>query len=278
MYKAVRNTFQYHYLKDEEVPEQVLDSRNYYDSLRKLRIKAARSNRKPKIDSSIVVRSDNKKLGVKPNAMAINVQSNLNYPEQIKLPEDPLDNTIAEIPQHHVDKSLEAFDAYYDADRGGLPTNNVIALQWGTSKTRSAKNLITSRNTTIKGVERDQIKYRVTLNKQIAKSLACFVMFFIGAPIGAIIKKGGIGLPVIISVIFFLIYYILNTSADKLAKEDVFDPALVVWFANFALLPFGLFFLKQAQNDARLFEPDVYVNFFNKIKFIFRKKEQIKAV
>ena len=103
-------------------------------------------------------------------------------------------------------------------------------------------------------------------------------MFLIGAPIGAIIKKGGIGLPVIISVIFFLIYYILNTSADKLAKEDVFDPALVVWFANFALLPFGLFFLKQAQNDARLFEPDVYVNFFNKIKFIFRKKEQIKAV
>jgi len=98
----------------------------------------------------------------------------------------------------------------------------------------------------------------------------------IGAPIGAIIKKGGLGLPVIVSVIFFLIYYVFNTTGDKWGKEGVMDPAVAVWISNAALLPFGLFFLRQARNDASLFEPDFYVSALEKIKKFFKKGKELK--
>ena len=126
-------------------------------------------------------------------------------------------------------------------------------------------------------LERDQRKFLVTKNQQIARSFACLIMFLIGAPIGAIIKKGGLGLPVIVSVIFFLIYYTLNTTGDKWGKENVFEPTIAVWCSNAILLPFGLFFLRQARNDARLFEADMYQVWWTKVKLFFKKKKELKT-
>ena len=83
-------------------------------------------------------------------------------------------------------------------------------------------------------------------------------MFFIGAPLGAIIKRGGIGFPVIISVMFFIIYYVISIGGEKYAKGGSLSVEVGVWAANGVLLPIGILFLRQAKNDARLFEVDFY--------------------
>jgi lipopolysaccharide export system permease protein len=96
-------------------------------------------------------------------------------------------------------------------------------------------------------------------------------MFLIGAPLGAIIKKGGLGFPVLVSIIFFIISYVINTSGVKLGRAGEISDFWAVWASNFMLLPFGLYFLKQAQNDSRLLEKDNYLVIIDKVKALFKK-------
>jgi lipopolysaccharide export system permease protein len=89
-------------------------------------------------------------------------------------------------------------------------------------------------------------------------AFSCIVMFLIGGSIGAIVKRGGLGVPVIIAVIFFIIMYLLTTNGDKLAKEGLINPILGAWLSNIILMVTGFYFLKKATEDSQLFEPDVY--------------------
>ena len=98
-------------------------------------------------------------------------------------------------------------------------------------------------------------------------------MFLIGAPLGSIIKKGGLGVPVIVSILFFLTYYIINIIFEKNAKEGLIDPAFAVWVADLSLLPIGLFFLRQARIDARLFDVDFYNIWMDKLKVRLNKSK-----
>ena len=101
-------------------------------------------------------------------------------------------------------------------------------------------------------------RYKIEKYKKYSQALACIVMFLIGAPLGAIIKKGGLGVPVIISIFFFIIYYVVTILSEKWAKAWFIDGAYAVWSADIILLPIGLFFLRQARVDARLFDADFY--------------------
>lgn len=94
--------------------------------------------------------------------------------------------------------------------------------------------------------------------KKYAQSCACIIMFLIGAPLGAIIKRGGLGLPIIVGVIFFIIFYVFTSASDKWAKGGILDGMLAAWVANMILLPFGVLFLIQAWKDAKLFDTDFY--------------------
>jgi lipopolysaccharide export system permease protein len=107
-------------------------------------------------------------------------------------------------------------------------------------------------------LQRSIYQWQIEIHKKIAQAVACLVMFLIGAPLGAIIKRGGLGVPVIVSIAFFIVYYVLTMFGDKWAREGIVSPELGIWSANLLLLPFGLFFLRQARNDARLFESDFY--------------------
>jgi lipopolysaccharide export system permease protein len=91
-------------------------------------------------------------------------------------------------------------------------------------------------------------------------------MFLIGAPLGGIIKKGGFGLPVVIAIIFFIMMYVMTQQGDKAAKESRLAVQVGAWISNIVLFLFGLYFLKKAQNDSRLFEADVYAVYFNRMK------------
>lgn len=109
--------------------------------------------------------------------------------------------------------------------------------------------------------------------RKYSQSLAIIIMFLIGAPLGAIIKKGGLGLPILISVFFFVIYYILITLGQKYAKDSIVSVNIGMWMPNLILLPVGLFFLRQAKNDSRLLEADFFAVMFDKFKQSFKKNK-----
>ena len=100
--------------------------------------------------------------------------------------------------------------------------------------------------------------FQIQWHKIWANSVSCLIMFLIGAPLGAIIKKGGLGVPVLTSIIFFIIYYVLSILGEKWAKQEALTVPVGVWAANAILLVFGLIFLIQARKDARFFESDFY--------------------
>ncbi|MEP1086051.1 MAG: LptF/LptG family permease [Algoriphagus sp.] len=137
------------------------------------------------------------------------------------------------------------------------------AVTMALNNSRSLKNQFNVKNTMIENLERDYRRFEIAWYQKYTQAFACFAMFLIGAPLGAIIKKGGLGMPVLISIIFFIVFYMLTMTGEKWAKEGLVDPLFGTFFSNLCLLPFGLFFVKQARKDARLFEPDFYVNAWN---------------
>ena len=141
---------------------------------------------------------------------------------------------------------------------------------------RTSKNNINAQKNKFDQLGQTKRKYEIQIHKKYASAVACLVMFLIGAPLGAIIKRGGLGVPVIISVIFFIIYYVLTIMGEKWAKEAVVDPFLGVWGANFILLPFGLVFLNQARKDARLFDSDFYNVLISKLRKRLGEKSEEK--
>lgn len=143
------------------------------------------------------------------------------------------------------------------------------------NKARNIKVNINSTRTRIYQLEKDTNLFTIERDRKYALALACVLMFMIGAPLGAIIKKGGLGVPTIIAIFFFIIYYVIGSIGEKSAKEGAMNPYLAVWMSDLALLPFGLFFLRQARIDARLFETDIYHIWIEKLRlrFVKNKKE-----
>jgi lipopolysaccharide export system permease protein len=107
-------------------------------------------------------------------------------------------------------------------------------------------------------------KYEVEWHRKLSLSSACFILFLIGAPLGAIIKKGGMGLPLVISIAFFLVYHITSITGEKFAKEDVITPFRGMWLSSMILLPVGIFLIYKATHDSAIFDMDSYRSFFNK--------------
>lgn len=163
------------------------------------------------------------------------------------------------------DKEREQIDSLV-TNRGYKQSVIKMAL----NDSRSLKNNFGIKNTHIDTYQRDFRRFQIAWYQKYTQAIACFVMFLIGAPLGAIIKKGGLGMPVLISIIFFIIYYMLTMTGEKWAKEGVVDPLFGTFFSIICLLPFGLFFVKQARKDASLFEPDYYISIWKGIQKRFK--------
>lgn len=134
------------------------------------------------------------------------------------------------------------------------------------------RHLAESERIRLENYEKQIRDYSIELHLKWAQSAAIFVMFLIGAPLGAIIKKGGLGMPVVVAIVFFVIYYILTLNGKKMAVEGLVSPVAGCWAANVILLAIGLFFMRQARNDVRLFEPDYYYVLWARFKELFAKK------
>lgn len=108
-------------------------------------------------------------------------------------------------------------------------------------------------------------RHGIEMMKKFTLSIACLVFFFIGAPLGAIIRKGGLGMPLVISVILFIIYYIIDNSGYKLARDGHVEVWEGIWLSTFVLMPLGIFLTYKAVNDSAVFNKDAYTNFFRRL-------------
>ena len=146
----------------------------------------------------------------------------------------------------------------------------------------NAKNNAEEMQVTLSSYSRERFHYTFTLRridieilKKFALSVACLIFFFIGAPLGALIRKGGLGTPAIISVLFFVAYWVIDISGTKLARDGAVGPFHGVFISSYILLPTGLFLTWKAINDSSVFNMDAVKSIFRKIKIrimsIFKK-------
>jgi lipopolysaccharide export system permease protein len=152
------------------------------------------------------------------------------------------------------------------------PALKTRVLQYATNNARTIKAFLGSQKDRIDFYKTDANNFNIEFYRKFTFSFACLVMFLIGAPLGSIIKKGGLGVPILVSISFFIFYYIFSIVAEKWAKEGLINLALGMWFTNLLFLPIGLFFLRQARNDSRLFETDYFAVIFDKLKQKFIRK------
>lgn len=118
-------------------------------------------------------------------------------------------------------------------------------------------------------------RHDIELQKKFTLSFACIIFFFIGAPLGAIIRKGGLGMPLVISVILFIFYYIIDNTGYKMAREGRIEVWQGMWLSSAVLLPLGIFFTYKAVNDSAVFNRDAYMNFFRRL-FGFNEMRNIQ--
>ena len=105
-------------------------------------------------------------------------------------------------------------------------------------------------------------------HEKITIAFTCFIFFFIGAPLGAIIRKGGLGTPIVVSVVFFLIYYMLSITGKKMVREDLWGVFIGMWLSSIVLFVSGVFLTYKATTDSVILNTDTYINIVKKaLKF-----------
>ena len=157
--------------------------------------------------------------------------------------------------------------------------NKQRIIEAALSNARTTKSYILSTKEELESKEKFIARHEIEWNRKFSLSFACFVFFFIGAPLGAIIRKGGLGVPVIISVLFFVLYYIVDITGVKFARELMWYPAAGTWLSSLVLLPLGVFLSYKASNDSVIMNSDFYIETFKKlIAFQKRVHQKVKSI
>ncbi|ROT18891.1 YjgP/YjgQ family permease [Muribaculaceae bacterium Isolate-110 (HZI)] len=163
-------------------------------------------------------------------------------------------------PEVMMDRPIDV-DSLFRGSSSGVALNY---LQAALSKAQRAKQEYEYRSLTMADDQRSIRRHSIELMKKFTLSFACIIFFFIGAPLGAIIRKGGLGTPLVISVFLFIFYYIIDNMGYKLARDGKWPVWEGMWLSAAVLLPLGIFFTYKAVNDSAVFNKDAYLNFFRR--------------
>lgn len=136
---------------------------------------------------------------------------------------------------------------------------------------RRHKTYLTTLSRYVESNDRLVDRHEIEWHRKFTLSIACLVLFFIGAPLGAIIRKGGLGMPVIISVLFFLVFHVLSITGEKLVKESGVNVAVGMWMATVILTPIGAFLTYKSTTDSAIFDAEWYTKLVDKIKQVFKR-------
>ena len=154
-----------------------------------------------------------------------------------------------------------------------LPDSAKMSVaQKAMSQVNSLRASIDAIGPNLKERERILRKHKIEWHRKISLSLACLVLFLIGAPLGSIIRKGGLGTPLIFAIIFFMVFYFSSTMGEKFAKENSVSPFFGMWLASFVLVPIGVFLTYKAMRDSQLFNKEWYRRFAKTARHYFARK------
>ncbi|MDR1814727.1 MAG: LptF/LptG family permease [Tannerella sp.] len=226
---------------------------------------------------SMTVRLDSINDGESRVLLAQSYKKTLNRPNFVPQHVEVGGGPSAEVPPEDLPQHIINFDSLFKAQE---PT--VKASLLGASK-RSVENFQVNYFTkaAIYKYEDKQIRWHHTeMHKKFTLSFACLVFFFIGAPLGAIIRKGGLGTPAVISVLLFVFYYIIDSIGYKMARDAVWAPWQGMWLSSAVLLPMGVFLTYKAVNDSVILNAETYLDVFRRIigKRELRKIEKKEVI
>ena len=153
-----------------------------------------------------------------------------------------------------------------DSIYNGIPEDQKVSA-WKTALTRARTvgSEYDYRSYSTSNMNESLRKHQIEAHKKFTMALACLLFFFIGAPLGAIIRKGGLGVSVVISVIIFIFYYMVNVGSEKMAKTGEWNIVSGVWLSSAILLPIGLFLINRANKDSVVFNIEGYREFFQRL-------------
>jgi lipopolysaccharide export system permease protein len=114
--------------------------------------------------------------------------------------------------------------------------------------------------------------HQIEWHRKISLSFACLVLFLIGAPLGSIIRKGGLGSPLVFSIVFFMVFYFLSSTGERMAKEGSVKPGMGMWLSTAVLVPVGIFLTVKALQDSQVFNKEFYFRSWKKLQSLWRRK------
>ncbi|MBP5572794.1 MAG: LptF/LptG family permease [Bacteroidales bacterium] len=193
-------------------------------------------------------------------------QRRLSHYEKLQTDNIQTDNIQTDSIQHATSNALLEWPLADHLD----PATRTNVLETAIANARNAKENVSFNKQDLNAQQLNIKRHRKEWHKKFTLSFACLIFFFIGAPLGTIIRKGGLGLPVVISVLFFVIYYIVSTVAERMAEYGDLNMFLGVWLSSLILFPIGLFLTFKATSDSTLLDGDSWKKFFRNL--FHRKK------
>ena len=155
-------------------------------------------------------------------------------------------------------------------------TLRMRVLQQASSQARSSKNLVEVTVADLVLRDMNFTTYNIELNRKFTLSFACILLFLIGAPLGAIIRKGGLGMPLVVAIGFFVVFHIMSITGEKLARSGAVDVWAGMWMATVMLLPIAFILIRQARNDSQIFSKEWYIRIWKMITGIFKKSKPVE--
>ena len=159
------------------------------------------------------------------------------------------------------DTLLTIFKAKHQKEIVKLALNNL----------KSSIQAVNSKNKDYLNKEKQLNKYEIALHEKYALAVTCIILFFVGAPLGAIIRKGGLGLPLVIAIVLFLTYHFIGIFAKNSAEDGTLVPYIAAWISTLIMLPLGIWLTHRATTDQGIIDLDGFVN---RVKKIFKKKDK----
>ena len=152
------------------------------------------------------------------------------------------------------------------------------ALLWAKENTRKSKDLLQRQTDELKARLKNMNRHKIEWHRKFFLAVVCLVLFFIGAPLGAIIRKGGIGIPTLIALGLFVVYQLLTMAGERMAKNQFIEPWLGMWISTVILLPMSIWITRKAMRESALLEKSPISLWFTKLARFFRMKtKEIKA-
>lgn len=182
---------------------------------------------------------------------------------------------VDESPRPVILKQPIPLDTLFNGDNNSMTKSYI---NQAINKIKRVKQDFEFRSYSMKDDRRTIRMHAIEMHKKYTLSFACIIFFFIGAPLGAIIRKGGLGTPLVISVFLFIVYYILDNSGYKMARDAKLEIWQGIWLSSFVLFPLGIFFTYKAVNDSAVFNIDAYKIFFARLTGRHKRELELKEI